>query len=358
MASMKKSLPFNSPYLPNFQVVEQRDGSISRFPHTDQLPKLLRALNHEFTTGLPAKLARVDHRANDYMKLQKHRAALMYCSYINQARRDGLRLRALLDRNLVARISIVQQITEHTDRGPLHRFKFYAGDDFFTELYLNGRRISLAKHVLDRFTERVPNPLGTDLTNFLNVFFGAPAMVMESNKRTAFVFPHDGSVLAFPVRLSETEYFLPTCLTGNEINDMDMVLPPIAYTWLYDPVYKMPEIRNWDTIGWSMALIRDWNQKVQLQLKEPAPMQTKPWLSLADKVFDAVKLEGHGAGSRFIFWDNIPGPGCIKLLPGEPETRYVVLENLKVWRPDVDWDRVVPAHKAAHPDWYGGGQTG
>ena len=45
---MTSYLPFNSKYLPDFQVVEEREGNISRFPHTDQLPKLLRALNLEF----------------------------------------------------------------------------------------------------------------------------------------------------------------------------------------------------------------------------------------------------------------------------------------------------------------------
>jgi hypothetical protein len=69
---MKKYLPFDSSYLANFQVVEQREGNISRFPHTDQLPVLLRALNNEFRSGLPDRIARVDHRANDYMKMEKH----------------------------------------------------------------------------------------------------------------------------------------------------------------------------------------------------------------------------------------------------------------------------------------------
>jgi hypothetical protein len=69
---MTNYLPFNSIYLPDFHVVEDWDGNISRFPHTAQLPKLCRALNLEFRSGLPDKIARVDHRANGFSKMQKH----------------------------------------------------------------------------------------------------------------------------------------------------------------------------------------------------------------------------------------------------------------------------------------------
>lgn len=80
---MTKSFPFHSPYLPNFQVVEQREGNISLFPHTEQLPKLLRALNMEFHAGLPAQIARVDNRAKDYVKLVKSMAALLFCTGVS-----------------------------------------------------------------------------------------------------------------------------------------------------------------------------------------------------------------------------------------------------------------------------------
>jgi len=260
---MPKHLPFNSKYLQDFEVVEQREGNIGRFPHTEQLPKLLRALNLEFRAGLPDKIARVDHRAKDYMKIQRHQAVLMFCSFINRARQDNLRLRALLDRNLVARISIVQQVIERQERGLLHRFKFYGGDDLFTETYLNGRRIVFAGHVIDRFSERVPNHAGTDLTNFLLLFFGSPAILMECNNSPAFVYSYDESVMAFPIRESDTEkeYFFSTCLTGEVINRLQPLLPPVAYTHTYDAAYQMPAIRNWNPIGWQLGLCELWKRK-------------------------------------------------------------------------------------------------
>ena len=58
--------PFESIYRPDFEVVEQRRGHVSLFPHTDQLPLLLRALNLEFYGGLPGRIARVDRRADGF----------------------------------------------------------------------------------------------------------------------------------------------------------------------------------------------------------------------------------------------------------------------------------------------------
>ena len=48
-----KHIPFESIYREQFEVVEERHGHVSLYPHTDQLPLLLRALNLEFLGGLP-----------------------------------------------------------------------------------------------------------------------------------------------------------------------------------------------------------------------------------------------------------------------------------------------------------------
>ena len=44
--------PFESIYRKKFEVVEQRAGHVSHYPHIDQLLLLLRALNLEFLGGL------------------------------------------------------------------------------------------------------------------------------------------------------------------------------------------------------------------------------------------------------------------------------------------------------------------
>lgn len=347
---MTKYVPFNSIYFPDFQVVEQRIENIRLFPHTDQLSKLLKALKYDFEKCLPDRICRVDHRAKDYMKLKKFAAARVFCSHFNRARTDGLRLFALTDRNLVPRISIVQQITEHTEMGPVCRFKFYGGDDFFQEVYVNGRQVSFAGHVIKRFSERVSNPIGTDLTNFLCSFFGSGLVVMECNKRPAFVVGCAGSLLAFPVRLFESELFLPTCLTVKEINKLGLYLPPIAYSHTYDRPYRMPDIRNWNPLLAQITFLKVWEKKEPMRfIANEVP--DAPWAKVAHRIEDATEDQGEGA--RIVFRDNIPGFGNILLRPGESEICYCPVEDLKWIRPDIDWSQAIPEHRASFPVLYG-----
>lgn len=353
----KKYLPFNSRYLPNFQVVEERHGNVSKFPHTDQLPRLLDALNKEFRDGLPGKIERVKAIGSDYMKLAKCSATTAFCGIINEARKDDLRLFPIFDRDRVARISIVQQITEHHDLGPLHRFKFYAGNDFFQEVYINGRRVCFAGHVLERFSERVPNHLGTDLTNFLFLFFGAPVVVMECNKSPSFVFPYQNSLAAFPVRLSDTEYFLPTCLTADVINDLKLMQIPIAYTHTYDRDYTMPEVRNWNPIAQQLALCKIWQRKEPLNLSKKSDLASRRWPEFGHLIMDYVKSIGHGEGSRMMFLDNLPGLCIHQWKPGEAMKSFSYVEILKKEKPDLDWEQILAQHRAANPDWFSSPKT-
>jgi hypothetical protein len=134
-------LPFHSDFLKNFEVVEERRGNVRLFPHTEQLPKLLRALNMEFFLPLPPKIGCVDPRADGFHKLLLSQAAIAYCSCINAARPDSLQIHALTDYDGVCRVTRVQQKTEETPRGKIHEFRFYGGDDFFPEVYLSGKRL-------------------------------------------------------------------------------------------------------------------------------------------------------------------------------------------------------------------------
>ncbi len=170
-------------------VIEERQGKKSLFPHTEQLSKISWALQKEFRDGLPDRIARVDHRADDYNKLLLYTAAQSFCSVYHEARNDQIKLFALPDRNRVTRISIVQHIVEQQEEklGLVHRFKFYAGDDFFTDVYLNGKRIAFASHTLDRFSLRVTDQIGTDLINLLEAFFGFPAVLMLCNHKPVLV---------------------------------------------------------------------------------------------------------------------------------------------------------------------------
>ena len=312
-----KHLPFKSNLLPKFHVVEQRVGDFSFFPRSDQLRQLLRALNITFHAGLPDRIARVDHRATDFQKIEKHDAALMFCNQFNAAREDDLRLQVLTDKDLVARISIVQQIIEHTPKGQLHRFKFYGGDDFFTDIYLNGKGIAFSGHAVARFFERVPNPVGTNLTCLFEVIFGSPAVAMHCGSSIAFVYDYERSVIALPVREQEKEFIFATCLSINEINRLEPILPPPVFNMHYDPEYTEPVIRNWDVIEQVNLLFKSWQRKVQLPPPEKTEIDEMSWHKFAHKISDLLKRCGYGEGSRFQFLDNIPGPCTMRLPSGK-----------------------------------------
>ena len=339
-----KHLPFNSIYLPNFEVVEQRVGNFSFFPHTEQLPKLLRALNFTFHAVLPDRIARVDRRAKDLQKIEKHAAALMFCNQFNAARGDDLRLQALTDKDLVARISIVQQIIEHTPKGQLHRFKFYGGDDFFTDIYLNGKGIVFSGHAVARFFERVPNPVGTDLTCLFEVIYGSPTVAMHCDSSLAFVYDYQGSVIALPVREQEKEFIFATCLSINEINRLEPILPPPIFNLHYDPVYTEPVVRNWDVNAQVQMLLNSWQRKVPVPPPEKTEIDEMSWPEFAHKISDLTRYCGSGEDSRFLFLDNIPGPCTMRLRPGGQEKRHIILEDVKRLHPD-DWERIIAEHQ-------------
>ena len=143
--------PFQSLYRDNFQVVEERRGKIRLYPHTEQLSVLLNALNSEFYSRLPPRIARVDHRADGFHKITLKHSAIMFCGFINGTRADELRLYALPDPDLVYRLTVVQQLSENARQGVSHRFRFYGGEDFFPEIHLSGKRLVFTDHVLQRF---------------------------------------------------------------------------------------------------------------------------------------------------------------------------------------------------------------
>src|ERR1035437_957301 len=167
-----KHNPFQSNYREEFEVVEQKIGNVTLYPHTDQLPQLHRALNLEFLGPLPGRIARVDKRADDFHKILLRRAALMYCSVLNDARSDQLRLYAMPDADRVTRLAIAQQITESTPLGRVHRFRFYGPDGFFPEVRLSGKRVPCGGPAAHLFSGPFPTAGGADPPTRLFSFYG------------------------------------------------------------------------------------------------------------------------------------------------------------------------------------------
>ncbi len=342
-----KHAPFDSIYRQDFEVLEERRGGVVRYPHTEQLPLLLRALNLEFYGALPGHIARTDRRGDGFHKILLKSAALMFCNVMNAARTDQLRLYPLPDPDLVARVAIVQQITENPGHNPLHHFRFYAGADFFPEIRLSGRRLVFADHVLQRFSARVPNNVGADLSELLLAFFGTPHIALPVGPAHAFVVNYTDSILAFPFKMDDEKFLITSCLTINEINSLSKEAPPLVFNLHYGREFSVPRIRHWLPTPWMTDLYTKWERKASLP--PPAgPMPKKlTWHWLANWIKGNQEKQGHGPGSQYFFWDNIPGPCGVEVLPGRPEPRFNELELYKQKIPGYDWDASFAARESS-----------
>ncbi len=158
-------------------------------------------------------------------------------------------------------MAIVQQITEPARQGPLHRFRFYAGADFFPEIRLSGRRLVFADHVLQRFSARVPNNVGEDLSQLLLTCFGTPYVALPAGPGYAFIVTYDDSILAFPFKVNDEEFIITTCLTLNEINSLDRELPPLTFNLHYGEAFTVPRVRHWMPTQWVIDLHADGSGK-------------------------------------------------------------------------------------------------
>ncbi len=334
-----KHLPFQSNYRPDFEVVEERHGNVRLFPHTDQLPVLHRALNLEFLGPLPGRIARVDRRADGFHKVMLRSAALMYASIVNATRPDALRLYQLLNPDLVARVALIQQITKDTRLGRCHRFRFYAGPDFSPDIHLSGKQVVFADHVLERFSKRVPHYIGEDVSDLLMIFFGGPRIALPVGPGRAFIAQTGNSILAFPYKESEDEFFITTCLTINEMNSLEMELPPQAFNFHYGPAFTPPRVRNWLPTAEMREIYKRWKNKVPLS-RPDTPLPNQRWARMASWIRDLDEREGHGPGSRICFVDNIPGPCEATYFPGEAEPHFDELEAYKKTDSRFDWDSI------------------
>ena len=333
---MRQNLPFKSVYKEDFAVVEERVGDTTYFPHTQQLPHLLRALNLEFYAALAPRIARVDHRGNGWDKMILRMSAIVYCNFVNGSRADNLRLFPLVRPDYVTKVAIVQQITKHERLGQSHRFRYYSGDDFFPEIHVSGKRIVFSSHALDRFSTRFPNHVGTDLSMFLVAFFGMQPIVMPIPGGRALVLPYLSSLLVMPFKETEDEIFIMTCLTPNEVNGLTTENPPIALNYHYGKEFTKPRYRHWHPTKTMLEYYQTWKRRVPV----PPPFipQGMNWSKEAMRVKDRMMVMGHGPGSYLVFVDHIPGPMIMEMHPNRIEPCYDELEPPGKNLPKHDWD--------------------
>ncbi|MSU64365.1 MAG: hypothetical protein EXS31_18580 [Pedosphaera sp.] len=196
----------------------------------------------------------------------------------------------------------------------------------------------IADHVLQRFSARVPNYVGEDLSNFLVAFFGSPSISMTVGPGRAFFVPYHDSLLAFTYEETETEFVITTCLTINEINSLMPDAPPHAFNMHYGRAFTRPKIRHWMPAQYMAKFFKCWERKTALPtLKDKSALKYN-WHWIGHWVRDNVRNKGHGPGSQYLFLDNVPGPCQVELLPGQPEPRINELEIYKRTHPEYDWD--------------------
>jgi hypothetical protein len=338
MKPAPKTRPFDSDYLRDFFVADFRLGDEVHYPHYAQLPKLWRALNMEYTTFLPPRISRADHRASDLVKIMRSISTDYFCGAFNGKRSDGIVVVCLHDRNLVAQIAIVQHIQRSTNMGTVNSFKFFAGDDFFQEVYLNNRRLLFADHLLQRFSERTPAFIGTTAGDLLGVLFNFPSVGMMCNGTPAFVYPHLDSIIALPVRLVGQDYFFPTCLSINEINTLEPIYPPPTFTLHYDPHCDAPKNFSWDPVDWALDNYDDWKKQKQPQPKdlEHGDSFKFRWARHAAAIKDVTASMGYGENSSLVFQNEIPGPTILKFKNKSNIKRLTMDDYMKRHFPDYD----------------------
>jgi len=325
---MRQHAPFESIYLDKFEVVEQVADGTRRYPHTDQLPALSRAINLEFYGPLANRIRNVDARADDYHKSMLNLAALFFCRYVNESRADQLRLFPVMTPELVTKVGIVQRVSQSTPRGRHHRFRFFTGQDFVPDIYVCGKRLVFTEHVIRRFTERVPTWAGADLMELLVIFFCNPLIVTTVGQSPAFLFPYNNSLLAFPFQESAEEIVVTTCLTNREIHRLEFSAPPRVYNSHYGPAYTPPVIRNWLPESWAKDLDELWQKQVPLATPVVKPKRLANWAKTTVIIEQQAPKMCRVPGCRMQFMDNLPGLSLRFLPPPKPAWHPPTLDKL------------------------------
>lgn len=315
-----KHLPFQSNYRQSFQVVEERRGDVSLYPHTEQLPLISRALNLEFYGALPDRIARTDHRGDMFRKMALSKGAHIFCSHIHRDRPDDILIFHYKTPELVSKVAIVQHIKESSPRGLTHRFRLFSGTEFLPDMHLNGRRIAFAGHVLERFCKRVPHRIGESLRDLFLSFFGGYMFRMPINAGHGLVVPFLGSALTYTFKETPEEYFITTCLSVRETHGLKLE-DPVQLVYLhYGPQFTPPtNFANWRAQPPAEELYRFWKEQSPVVRYDQPPTAEDTWWRYARIITNITELDGYPEGARMEFLHQIHGPAVIWIPPPSAE---------------------------------------
>jgi hypothetical protein len=321
---MKNHAVFESVFLDNYAVVEERQGNRSLYPHTEELPLISRAINLEFYGALPNRVASTDHRADGFRKYMLETAARHFCVTVNADRQDQLRLMPCYTPELVTKIGILQHIKATQPLGVHHSVRFFTGTDFMPDLHLSGKRFGFATHVIDRFTSRTPHHIADHVTELLETMLHYPAIVGHVGSSQALVYEYNGSIIALTYEDHGNEYFFTTCLTHNEINSLWFDSPPHTLHFHYGSAYTAPTTAARDISSFTTGFLECWQQRKpfnelhKLERRE----RRKAWRILASHINELSSNRSQDLEMRF--FDDIYGPVVTYLNDekGEPQTLH------------------------------------
>ena len=309
-----RAWPFESKYLHDFAVVEERHDGLCLFPATEQLPLLSQAITREFEYGLTSRLARTDGRADTWRKLQLREAAFTFTTILNAARPDHLHVQPYFTPDFVSQIAIVQHITKTCPEGLAHWFRFFRGQEFLPDVYLAGKRVSFASHAIDRYAERAVCTSGHPLAMFITYFFGSAKLpVRLSENRPALALPIGGTMIAMPYKETATDYFFLTTLAPEQINTLTVPdpLPPMHLH--YGATYQPPE-KCFDRTDLIEIVMKLWREKPPLhddREHEKLLRQHMRWTGLVQQVDRVLRETGHDEHTGLMFQDGIHSPNLM-----------------------------------------------
>jgi len=317
-----RAWPFESKYLRDFAVVEERRGNLRLFPATEQLPLLSKAIDQEFHAGLTARLANTDARAADYRKYLLSECAFMFCSCLNRARPDHLNVQPYFTRDLITRVAVVQQVTAIEPAGNRHWFRFFHGDAFLPDLYLSGKRLVFSGHALERYRERTLTMDADLANNLLTNLVLQPVMLLQlHDDQPVLAFNAEGTVAVMPFTETAEECLILTTLGPDGRSRLAAFQPMRTVHLHYGPEFAITQPGDYDLEEHAAEIIRDW------QAQKPHADYTDSLLKMRGHswtVFIQAKLTyAADTGTeemKFLFHDGVYGPVVVtrSLPPDKP----------------------------------------
>ncbi|MCG3150303.1 MAG: hypothetical protein PCFJNLEI_03786 [Verrucomicrobiae bacterium] len=312
MKSPVRAWPFESKYLRDFAVVEERRGQLRLFPATEQLPLLSKAIDAEFKAGLTERLAHTDARANGFRKHQLAEIALFFCTVANRARPDHLHIQPYYTPDLLTQIAVVQQITEVGVGGNRHWFRYFYRDAFLPDVFLCGKRPVISGHALTRYSERAVRwdcaPVVSLLTHLV---YRPPLFLCLNENQTVFAFEAESSVVVMPFEETTTEFFFLTTLSPDGRSTLGPLTPVRPAHFHYGPTLLSP-VGDFDLAEHTAEMLERWrNQAPPMSRDAVAPiLRTASWTRL---VQGAVRrgADLNAPALKFLFYDGVYGPTTI-----------------------------------------------